>query len=160
MTKANSTKSGARISAVPRTTFPDRTGRQLPNCPGWLTPSSTPAAGYLHHSIVKSHSHASVLSPHPKTVGRVKKEIPSPTLTSCVGCGCVCRPMLCSNKIKSEETQTLSQAQPARTGRSPTPAFRRRSPSSFSPPGRPLPRGAHARPLIDLLPPDPPHLNH
>lgn len=46
-----------------------------------LAPSNTPGAGYLHHSIVKSHSHASVLSPHPKTLGRVEKgkEIPSPT---------------------------------------------------------------------------------
>lgn len=39
-----------------------------------LAPSNSPGAGYLHHSIVKSHSHASVLSPCPKTLESQKGE--------------------------------------------------------------------------------------
>lgn len=124
-----------------------------------LAPSKSPGPGYLHHSIVKSHSHASVLSPHPETLARDEREKKSPRPhPSTVGCGCVGRRTLYPKTIKSSaETGPRVTTEPAGSRRSPTPVFRGRSPSSFSPPGRPLPRCAHARaqPLPSPLFPSP-----
>lgn len=117
-------------------------------------PTDTPGAGSRHHSIVKAHSHAWVLGPHPATPAGVGKETPSPTLPYCAGCGCVCgRTRRPNTHLRRPGPEVRTQPAPA--GRSPTPAFRGRSPSSFSPPGRPLPRCAHARPPGDPLPPGP-----
>lgn len=118
-----------------------------------LATSNIPGVGYLHQPIVKSHSHASALSPHPKTLGRVEKEIPSPTLSYCEGCGCVCRRMLCSNAIKSSaETQTLNHYAASNNRPVADPSLPRPQPFLFLP-SRPAPPPLRARAASNRSPP-------